>query len=504
MDGNKSGLAKTLAALVFLVTLGGSVYRMLVTPVMIDDAFIGFRIAKNFALGHGLVFNPGEHVMTSTTTLYALSNGLMFKVFGDSAITAILWLNTLWQSLAAGLLFLLVYRQLAGRSLVPGLAYLCAAFAALFFSCASSVALIVASGMETPFYTFFIVLAFYLYLEGKLNAAVAVGTVPFLIRPEGCLVAAVMMLAILVTRRKIYPGHVAIIAGVVVPFLAILYLYYGTVIPQSIAAKTLDHFDRKEIVVEFFKSYFFSPKRLPLGFLFFSGLYYAVKVDRRLWPLIVWSLLYAALFTLVASWWRWYKPPFYMAYSVVVALGLYFWADFLGARVQRKTGVAVGAGLLAGVLVLLACIDQAARFRIESPNSQRSEQVAKRVGALLSKDVAKDQTIMLEPLGCIGYAAFDRRFWDYPGLCAPAVVVSLKKLGRKVAINLVDTDAVRILNRDIKPAFFVMRELEFRANEQAGTIKNYRQVDYLPLVPDAPDRPEVRDTEVFYLLSRVD
>ena len=506
MGARDSWPAKVLAVSVCFLTLGMSLYRMFVTPVMTDDAFIGFRIAKNFALGNGLVFNAGERVMTSTTTLYPVLNGLFFKLFGDGAPTAILLLNTVWHSLAVGLLFLLVYRQLAGRSLVPGVACLCAVFAALFFSCASAVALIVTSGMETPFYTFFIVLAFYLYSAGKLNAAVAVATVSFLIRPEGFLVAAVIAPFILVTHRKVYLSHVAIIVGIVAPFLAVLLYWYlpGPFVPESIAAKALDYIDRREVITEFLKGYLFSPKRLPLGFLFFSGLYYVIKVDRRLLPLIIWGLLYAALFTLLASWWQWYKPPFYMVYSVVVALGLYFWADFLGTRIPQKTGVAVGAGLLAASLVLISCVDQSVRFRTQSPGFQRSQRTARRVAALIVQDADRSQTVMLEPLGCIGFYALDRKIWDYPGLCAPAVVVSLKKLGRKVAINLVDFEAVRILNQDIKPSLFVMREGEFRVNEQAGTIKNYRQVDYLPLAPDAPALPQNEDAEVFHLLRRID
>ncbi|MEI7425254.1 MAG: hypothetical protein WCK10_04010, partial [Candidatus Staskawiczbacteria bacterium] len=47
-----------------------------IRPWMLDDAFISFRYAENFAAGHGLVFNPGERVEGYTTFLWVLILGV--------------------------------------------------------------------------------------------------------------------------------------------------------------------------------------------------------------------------------------------------------------------------------------------------------------------------------------------------------------------------------------------------------------------------------------------
>jgi hypothetical protein len=45
-----------------------------------DDAFITYRHARNFAAGHGLVFNPGERVEATTNFLFALVLGVLSRL----------------------------------------------------------------------------------------------------------------------------------------------------------------------------------------------------------------------------------------------------------------------------------------------------------------------------------------------------------------------------------------------------------------------------------------
>jgi hypothetical protein len=60
----------------------------------IDDAYITFRYAENLAAGHGLVFNPGEPVLGTTTPLCAtVLAGL--KRLGLAVPTSALWLGLL-------------------------------------------------------------------------------------------------------------------------------------------------------------------------------------------------------------------------------------------------------------------------------------------------------------------------------------------------------------------------------------------------------------------------
>lgn len=51
-----------------------------------DDGFITFRYARNLALGHGLVFNPGEAWLGTTAPGWAMVLGLGGLMFGWPSI----------------------------------------------------------------------------------------------------------------------------------------------------------------------------------------------------------------------------------------------------------------------------------------------------------------------------------------------------------------------------------------------------------------------------------
>lgn len=55
---------------------------------VIDDAYISFRYAENFAQGHGLVFNPGERVEGYSDFLWVVLLSAMFKLGLNTELAA--------------------------------------------------------------------------------------------------------------------------------------------------------------------------------------------------------------------------------------------------------------------------------------------------------------------------------------------------------------------------------------------------------------------------------
>jgi hypothetical protein len=53
---------------------------IIIGPKPIDDAYITFRYARNLAEGIGLVYNPCEHVLGTTTPLFSLVLALLYLV----------------------------------------------------------------------------------------------------------------------------------------------------------------------------------------------------------------------------------------------------------------------------------------------------------------------------------------------------------------------------------------------------------------------------------------
>src|SRR5687768_17144926 len=48
-------------------------------PILLDDAYITFRAARNFSSGKGLVFNPEENLLSTSAPGYALILGSLNK-----------------------------------------------------------------------------------------------------------------------------------------------------------------------------------------------------------------------------------------------------------------------------------------------------------------------------------------------------------------------------------------------------------------------------------------
>lgn len=65
-----------------------------------DDSFLSMRYAENFALGNGLVFNPGEHVEGYTNFLWTIILAALYAC-GISMVTAATYLGLLFYTLLA-------------------------------------------------------------------------------------------------------------------------------------------------------------------------------------------------------------------------------------------------------------------------------------------------------------------------------------------------------------------------------------------------------------------
>lgn len=142
-------------------------YAHFVFPAYYDDAFIGFRISKQMALGHGLVFNQGEGVLTNTSFLYPALNGVYFYLFGSWGLHAAILTDIACHVVALALLAVLAERSAPYLRQKYGL-YLTAGITALLYLVSAKVGHGVICGMETQLYVLFITLVFYTHTLGKV------------------------------------------------------------------------------------------------------------------------------------------------------------------------------------------------------------------------------------------------------------------------------------------------------------------------------------------------
>jgi hypothetical protein len=210
--------------------------------LLVDDAYISFRYAANFAHGHGLVWNEGVPVEGYTCLLWVLLLSLFAR----------LGLDLTWPGVLLSTLFGLACLQLQ-RNVVraAGLPRRWELLPCLLLAALPSFAHAMTSAMEETCFAFFVVLALHLLVlsrsVGRLRwwSAAALGTA-CLIRPEGPLVAAIGLtveaLASGIPFRKrvrdLLPVA-AIVGGVVGTHMAARYAYYGYPFPNTFYAKVI-------------------------------------------------------------------------------------------------------------------------------------------------------------------------------------------------------------------------------------------------------------------------
>ncbi len=217
-----------LAAVPFLIVGCAFVVRLLVGPLTIDDAYITFRYARNLATGLGFVYNPGEHVIGTTTPLYTMLLAALYLAGLHDLPRVALVVNAAADAATTAILYVFASRLGFGR----WAAYL----AALFALCSGSIAF-AASGMETSVFVLFVVGALVAVGLERPGLAGALAGLATLTRPDGLLVVA-LVLGRYVVARRLPPARA--IVGVVVPLLPWLVFatwWSGSPVPQSMVAK---------------------------------------------------------------------------------------------------------------------------------------------------------------------------------------------------------------------------------------------------------------------------
>jgi arabinofuranosyltransferase len=335
-----------------LIALLAVLARLLPGPRIIDDAFITFRYARNLLLGRGFVFNPGEHVLGTTTPLYGLLLSVLSLSFGGARApfpTLSVWLNSL---IDAGNCLLLL--QLGRKFGFP----LAGIMAAAVWAVSPMSVTFAIGGLETSLYVFLLLLSYLLYIEGQLVATATVLGFAFLTRPDAVLLAipiagdagwrACSRTEGPALRRRLLLAA-AVGAAVVLPWAAFSFLYYGSVVPNSLLAKRVAyHLPPEAALVRllqqlgtpFFEDLTLGTWWIGVGLVLYTfvcllALVRIAKRTPRAWPGLIFPWLYCAVFAAANPLiFRWYLTPPLPFYILSIAMGLGYLAADLGRLLQ--------------------------------------------------------------------------------------------------------------------------------------------------------------------------
>jgi hypothetical protein len=363
----------------------------------------------------------------------------------------------------------------AGFSL--GVAAGAVAPAALF----SPFVFITSSHMETCLFSALLALSLVALQSGNMLACFTLAGLLAICRPEGFLLVGLALLIVL-RLRPTFPWREAATAGAIVaPWLIFAISYFGHVVPQSALAKA--PWSYKSLPQVLSTGVLVIPKtlltliyaeRIPalpmlnfpgmeklvqvlLVVLFFVG---ASRVLRRpgLREMALLFLILVGFYAFAAPnvLFPWYGiVPSLMFYPLVM-LGLWYVVKVLSDRVSRgRTSylrplwgalcAALALGLLAGLFVRSQNLKFANQF------NRRTQQ---EIGMELASESAPDATIMLEPIGYIGFYS-DRYVYDLAGLVSPAISELRRRYPEDWYVRAIFS---------FSPQYLVLRKFELERN----------------------------------------
>ena len=505
---------------VFVLALGFAMY----TRHAWEDYYITYRVSKNLATGHGLVFTVGERVHVFTSPLNVLIPAGLTLLTCNRSDELVLWLFRVMSSgLLAGAAVLLYE---SGRKnclrMIP-LAVLVG-----MFGLDAKIVDFSINGQETAFMMFFLALALHALTVPSNWTILRLGLAGaglMWTRPDAFVYFGAITIGFVLFNagRAIGQSRVALLRTVLSAGLitALLYLpwliwawhYYGSAVPHTIVAKGLI----REAVPLRADDLLGNLVTLPLEMLLgntagenmflpayaksFGGWHWAVTVYARVLALLCafyWLFPFGrpqgravsfacmiGIFYLSAI--VPYPSPWYMPNCTI--LGVFAFAHIvqqgldLALRLKDQkpnafrltvAGVRV---LAAAVLLTVAGLLVCAAWQLRVQQREIETAGRRQIGLWLRQHAASPKdTVFLEPLGYVGYFS-QLKMLDFPGLSAPEVVAAERKLRSFKAATLIP---------ELKPVWLVLRRAEAdRISETAPDLltQDYSEVKVFDATP---------------------
>jgi hypothetical protein len=455
--------------LVALLLAGSAwwIWFRLYSKVTLEDAFITYRYATNLALGKGFVFNEGERVLGTTTPLLTLILACFGRLVSVDAIPRFSSVAMVLLGITTGGLSYVVARKL-GLQTIAG-----PASVVLFFG-SSRITVGAVGGMETPLVLFFMALSLYLLLAGEYTWCAVVGGLLVLTRIDGAIWFTMLLVAIYVKDRRNAWKGIALSTALLLPWLVFSRLYFGSVLPNSVAAKgvlgsiqlppLLSFADLKLFSHWYSASLGYGIRSwvfpIWLGFVIL-GIVRLTSDSRTRLAGVVLTVFPAALGLFMyfghAPHFDWYPSPALWTVVLLCAVGVGASEAWLRDVLRRRQFAEWPTGVLMVCLAVAYVVSQNHGLADYYYRAQANEDTTRRsVGLWLRDKTRNDSVVAMEAIGYQGFFC-ERRVVDLGGLVTPEVVA----IGQRSRSN---AEAFgRILAR-FKPDYVVLRCFEVEEN----------------------------------------
>lgn len=248
INKNKEKPTSQWSELIVLISLGVSLvtvalYNYYLQPWTLDDAYISFRYAENFAEGKGIVYNEGEYVEGYTCFLWVVLLAGLYKIGLDLPTT----------SKILGVLFTFITIFLMSRihKIIKGTHWLVSVAGVLILGSMGAFTSWAMSGMETSLTALLVFLSMLMFgalvsrnkesLVGYFLVGIIV-SMAVMSRPDAGIILPMLVFCSFLhaIKEKQYLNPVLIILGFLVlfiPYFIWRYNYYGWLLPNTFYVK---------------------------------------------------------------------------------------------------------------------------------------------------------------------------------------------------------------------------------------------------------------------------
>jgi hypothetical protein len=330
----------------------------------------------------------------------------------------------------------------------------------------------VSAGMETLFYTFLILSAFYFDLKRRYKSMFFISGLIALTRIDGLIVLPPIILSYLVKEKKLPIKESLFFFIPTLPWFIFSYFYFGSVLPHSLVAKKVhDTFaiygvGRFNIMGSLF---FVKPQWIfyPIALLVLIGIsnedYY-----KAMWAPLSWTILYGISYALLdIPGLPWYYPPFVIFYILLMMGGIdhVFSLDVEGDidfhKVTKKFAIVfcLLVYLYGTTSTTLNLIKEKNDFQRLPSNDFRTE-----IGKWLNENSSQNTVIAAYEIGQLGYYS-KRKIIDILGLVSPETIPHIKEKDFMWIINEMEPDYVFIVDTPgYQPTWPIITDPWFQAN----------------------------------------
>ncbi len=462
--------------------------RLVPGPRTIDDAYITFRYSQNLLAGEGLVYNPGERVLGTTTPVYAVLMAGASAPFGAGQAD-FPWLATVVNALADAVTCLVL--PLLGARLGSRFA---GRVTALVWAVAPWSVTFAIGGLETSLLVALAIGTFYLHLARKPVAAALTGSFAVLTRPDALLLLGPLAIARLWAWRKgesIDWREPLIFSVPLLLWSLVGFTFYGSPLPHSIFAKAVAYRIPAEAglvrLLQHYATPFVAHETLGLGWirfglvlypaLFLLGALTSLRGQRDGLAVLVYPWLYFIVFAAANPLlFRWYLTPPLPIYMLVIFMGIGRIAHDLGSRIPAYLLAALALALTLNAWTLQP--DHGPRRPAPKMAYIQLELLYQQAAQTLAPRIEPNQVLAAGDIGALGYYT-QARILDLLGLTTREATAYYPAPEAIYAINFAVPPR---LVADLQPDYIVVLEAYARLGllMDAGFLDTYQLIDRLP------------------------